>query len=214
MQLDRTALEDALADLGRRAHAEGTSIDIAIYGGSALILASNFRQATADVDAVADMFQQSLVDRLAEEIARDRGWPREWLNNGVATYLSPNVDGVTDHHTMFRSYPSEAEPGVRVFVPTAEYMLAMKLNALRVGTVQQAGKDRDDIDHLLTICGIATADAAMAFAAFFYPEYAADSRIYSRHLLRLRAYFADRPLAKRSAIYDPANPPPPALPDT
>jgi hypothetical protein len=45
-------LHDAFMDLGIRARREGKVIDLAIYGGSALMLASNFRIATQDVDAV------------------------------------------------------------------------------------------------------------------------------------------------------------------
>ena len=46
-------LADALNELGQMAHDAGRVIDIAIYGGSCLMLVSNFRVATADVDAVA-----------------------------------------------------------------------------------------------------------------------------------------------------------------
>ena len=38
MMFDRLALEQALDELGRRAHAEGKTVEIAIYGGSALVL--------------------------------------------------------------------------------------------------------------------------------------------------------------------------------
>ena len=45
-------LDDALTELGLRARAQGKVLEIAIYGGSALMLASNFRVTTQDVDAV------------------------------------------------------------------------------------------------------------------------------------------------------------------
>src|SRR5215467_1346312 len=79
-------LNDALTELGRRSHAQGKVVEIAIYGGSALMLASNFRITTQDVDAVADT-DQGLVNRLAQEIGAERGWPQDWLNDGVRTYL-------------------------------------------------------------------------------------------------------------------------------
>jgi hypothetical protein len=41
-------LHDAFMELGARARHEGKVIDLAIYGGSALLLASNFRIATQD----------------------------------------------------------------------------------------------------------------------------------------------------------------------
>src|SRR5579864_5466478 len=123
-------LGEALGELGRIAYEAGRIIDIAIYGGSCLLLVSNFRLATRDVDAVAAE-DQSFADEAAAMIAVRRGWPRDWLNDGVRTYLSPLVEGF-EQHALFHTYPSEEQPGLRVFVPTAEYLLAMKLMALRL----------------------------------------------------------------------------------
>jgi len=47
---DRDALLDAFDQIGRAAVVAGTKLQIAVYGGSALMLASNFRFATEDVD--------------------------------------------------------------------------------------------------------------------------------------------------------------------
>ena len=77
-------LNDALTEIGRLAYAQGKAVEIAVYGGSALMLASNFRIATQDVDAVADT-DQDLVNRLARDIAAERGWPQDWLSDGVRT---------------------------------------------------------------------------------------------------------------------------------
>ncbi len=63
---DREALLDAFDQIGRAAVQAGTKLQIAVYGGSALMLASNFRFATEDVD-IADIGQQ---------------WP-EWLSSAV-----------------------------------------------------------------------------------------------------------------------------------
>jgi hypothetical protein len=45
-------LEESFGELGQLAHEAGRVIDVAVYGGSCLMLVSNFRVATADVDAV------------------------------------------------------------------------------------------------------------------------------------------------------------------
>jgi hypothetical protein len=175
-------LHDAFIEIGILARADGKVIDLAVYGESApaLMLASNFRDTTRDVDAVVSA-DQSLIDRLARIVAARRGWPADWLNDGVRTYLSPNVEGVREHHQLFRSYPSEQEPGLRVFVPTAEYILAMKLMAMRLD--EAAGKsDLDDIINLLDVVEITTPEAATEFAAEFYPE----ARISARLLLGLQ----------------------------
>src|SRR6266700_1406754 len=99
--LTRDALQQAFTELGTLARAEGKVIDLAVYGGSALMLASNFRETTRDVDGVVGA-DQSLIDRLAATVASSRGWPADWLNDGVRTYLSPNVEGVNEHHQLFR----------------------------------------------------------------------------------------------------------------
>ncbi len=48
--LDRDKLLAAFDEIGRAAVEAGTRLEIAVYGGSALMLASNFRFATEDVD--------------------------------------------------------------------------------------------------------------------------------------------------------------------
>lgn len=87
-------LHDVLTELGALARDEGKVIEVAIYGGSALMLASNFRITTRDVDAVADDDGQRVIERLAASIATRRGWPSDWLNDQVFPFLSDLVEGL------------------------------------------------------------------------------------------------------------------------
>jgi hypothetical protein len=179
-------LHDAFTEIGALARSEGKVIDLAVYGGSALMLASNFRVATQDVDAVVEG-DQGTVNRLAEEVARGRGWSADWLNDGVRAYLSLNVDGLAQHHELFRAYPSELEPGLRVFVPSPEYMLAMKLMAMRLDPA--GGKsDLADIVNLMEVVGLKTPEETIDFAALFYPEAKISARLHLgiRELWRMR----------------------------
>lgn len=89
-------LTSALTELGNKAADAGKVIDLLVYGGSCLMLVSNFRIASADVDAVA-LTDQPFIDTFAREIATTRGWPQDWLNDGVRTYLSPKVDETERH---------------------------------------------------------------------------------------------------------------------
>ena len=162
-------------ELGTLARSEGKVIDLAIYGGSALMLASNFRVATQDVDAVAQVGQDTIV-RMADDVARARGWPSDWLNDGVRTYLSPNVDGLREHHTLLRAYPTDQEPGLRIFVPSVEYILAMKLMAMRLDPTGDKS-DLADIVNLMTIVGFKTPEELIDFAASFYPEAKISARL-------------------------------------
>jgi hypothetical protein len=174
-------LHDAFMELGAHARREGKVIDLAVYRGSALMLTANFRVASEDIDAVVEG-DQSIIARFAEDIARRRGWPRDWLNDGVRTYLSPQVDSLQEHHVLFRAYPSEQEPGLRVFVPSPEYMLAMKFMAMRLDPTG-AKSDLADILNLMDVVGLTTPEDAIDFAAAFYPE----ARISARLHLGIRA---------------------------
>jgi transposase InsO family protein len=53
-------LNDALTELGRRARAQGKVVEIAIYGGSALMLASMSRIGNPYNNAKAESFMRTL----------------------------------------------------------------------------------------------------------------------------------------------------------
>src|SRR5712672_4829729 len=94
----RDALLDAFDQIGRAAVLAGTKLQIAVYGGSALMLASNFRFATQDVDV--SQLQQPWPEWLREvvnRLANENQWPVDWFNDGVAFHLSPLADQADDH---------------------------------------------------------------------------------------------------------------------
>ena len=167
MRFEKHDLTEAFADLGLASWSAGKVIDLCIYGGSCLMLVSDFRVSSADVDAVA-LTDQPFIDRIARDIAIRRDWPEDWLNDGVRTYLSPNVEA-PDVHLLTGTYPSEDRPGLRVYVPRPEYMLAMKLMALRVDEASGA-KDLHDILNLMSVAGVKTKAELIDVAARFYPE--------------------------------------------
>lgn len=174
MLFDREGLISGLGELGSAAYAAGKVIDLCVYRGSCLMLVSDFGVASDDVDAVATT-DQPFVHRIAEAIAERRGWPKDWLNDGVRTYLSPSAD-VPDDHLLTGTYPSERQPGIRVYVPTPEYMLAMKLMAMRIDEAS-GGKDKDDILDLIDVVGIGTKSALVEMAAAYYPEAKASAKL-------------------------------------
>ena len=165
-RFDKEALEAAFNELGRRAYAAGRTIEIAVYGGAALLLTLNQRVATKDVDGVFDR-DKDLVRKLAAEIADEFGWDQNWLNDGVNGWLS-KADSDPDVKKLFKTYPSEDEPGLRVLVPKPEYMFAMKCRATRVGGVDSSS-DIDDIKNLAQELGITSVEQALAIVEDFYP---------------------------------------------
>jgi len=165
-RFDKEALEAAFNELGRRAYAAGRTIEIAVYGGAALLLTLNQRVATKDVDGVFDR-DKDFVRKLAAEIADEFGWDQNWLNDGVNGWLS-KADSDPDVKKLFKTYPSEDEPGLRVLVPKPEYMFAMKCRAMRVGGVDSSS-DIDDIKNLAQELGITSVEQALAIVEDFYP---------------------------------------------
>src|SRR5262245_29416942 len=127
----RDQLLAAFDEIGHAAVSVPVHLDIAVYGGSALMLASNFRFATEDVD-IAEI-DRPWPDWLAAAVARiaERNhWPDDWLNEAATFHLSPLANPVRDL-VVLGSFPRGSEHvGLTVFVPTARYMLALKLKAL------------------------------------------------------------------------------------
>jgi hypothetical protein len=164
---NRHILEQALYELGRRAHAEGKTIEIAIYGGSALMLTYDWRLATKDVDAVFEADRQT-IRRLAKDIAEENDWDANWLNDGVKGFLSA-ADASPEAKRLFQTYPSEEEPGLRVMVPNPAYLFAMKCRAMRIGGVDES-VDIDDIKQLAREIGLTSAREALDLVTAFYPD--------------------------------------------
>ena len=173
---DRDALLDAFDQIGRAAVAAGTKLQIAVYGGSALMLASNFRFATEDVD-IADIggaWPEWLKD-VVVTIGQEKGWDPDWFNDGVAFHLSPLADRAKDH-LEFGTFPRDNSPtGLVVSVPTADYLLALKLKAFRTQDALRGDTERLDILNLMDVVGLSTADEAIALLGKYFPISAASS---------------------------------------
>jgi hypothetical protein len=170
----RDALLDAFDQIGRAAVLAGTKLQIAVYRGSALMLASNFRFATEDVD-VSELERPLPVWLAAvlHEIARENHWHVDWFNDGVAFHLSSLADSAADH-LEFGTFPRDGTPpGLVVSVPSAEYLLALKLKAARVMDPIRGETERLDILNLMQVVGISTAEDAIALLGRYFPVSAA-----------------------------------------
>jgi hypothetical protein len=164
---DRATLDMALRELGRRAYAAGKIVEIAIYGGCAVMLTLDSRSATKDVDAVFEK-DKDFVRKIAAQIAQDFGWDNDWLNDGVKGWLSA-VEVDPTSKVFLGTYPSEDQPGLRVFVPRPEYLFAMKCRAMRIGGIA-GSTDVDDIRRLAKAIGIKSAGQALDLVQAFYPR--------------------------------------------
>jgi hypothetical protein len=172
---DRDALLDAFDRIGYAAVEAGTKLRIAVYG-SALMLASNFRFATEDVDIAAIGSEwPAWLSKVVAAIAQEKGWSEDWFNDGVALHLSPLADRAKDH-LEFGTFPRDSSPsGLVVSVPTAEYLLALKLKAFRTQDALRGDTERLDILNLMDVVGVSTADQAIAVLGKYFPISTASS---------------------------------------
>jgi len=134
MYLNKQEITQALQELGQLALKQGEPIELMIVGGAFMVLAYDARPATKDVDALILAPPKAvLVRQLAEQIALQKGWPTDWLNDGIKGFLQ----GISTGEVLLDS------PGIRVYAPSIFQALAMKLSAWRDDT------DIGDALHLL-----------------------------------------------------------------
>jgi hypothetical protein len=170
-ELTKDIIERAFDAMGQMAAEQGLVIEIAVYGGSCLILASDIRGTSGDVDAVF-LNEGKTIRRLADDVARRLGLPLDWINEAV-TRTAPPIGNPEPNLLPFGEYPrvANAPVGLRVFLPTPAYLLAMKILANRlVDDVDKAQLDLDDAVSLMKVTEISTRDALVALMTECYPN--------------------------------------------
>jgi hypothetical protein len=101
-------------------------------------------------------------------MAVEYGWDENWLNDGVKGWLSSR-DADPDVKALFKTYPAEDQPGLRVYTAKPEYLSAMKCRAMRVGGVE-TNSDIDDIKLLAHAIGLKNSRDALTLVEKFYPQ--------------------------------------------
>jgi hypothetical protein len=186
-EFDREQLLAAFDDIGTAAVQAGTRLDVAVYGGSALMLAGNFRFHTEDVD-IAQIGQPwpRWLSEAVSRIALQNGWSEAWFNEAVDAFLSSLANPVRDL-IAFGSFPRASDAiGLNILVPSAEYMLALKLMALRVSDFSKGTKDMSDVANLLGVLGITEVEPAIEILRRYFPKsatHADKQRLVLRYVL-------------------------------
>lgn len=169
--LTRDIVLRAFDAMGTEAARRGIVMEIAVYGGSCIMLGSDIRQATGDVDAVF-LSDASVLYEIGDAIGRRLGLPGDWLNQAVSR-VAPPPGGADPNLIAFGNYPREPGQavGLRVFLPTPAYVLAMKLLANRGdGDPLRTQSDLSDLHGLMRVTGIDTSDAMVALLHECYPR--------------------------------------------
>lgn len=158
--LTKARIVRALNRLGELAQAEGLLLEVALYGGAVFTVVYESRVATKDVDAIVRPSEAGR--RLARRVTWELDLPEDWLNDDVRQFLAAK-------EARRRLTGGEFGPGVVVSVPTAEYLLALKVNACRAPLPGYAG-DQEDLLFLLKKMGLKSLAEVEAIYARFFPH--------------------------------------------
>lgn len=138
---DRDRLLQAFELLGADLAGRGLFVELAIYGGGAVMLQFAWRRSTEDVDAVVrEGYEEAVLAPSVALVAERMGLGPNWLNDAVGMYTP-----LVEDSALFEasgSYPSGQAPGLRTFLATPRYRLAMKLQALR--NLDRGDRDLND----------------------------------------------------------------------
>ena len=140
--ISRRRLIQALRRLGELARAEKLTLEVALYGGAVFTLVYGSRDTTKDVDAVVR--PTKIAQTLAARVAQEQGLPGDWLNDQVKQFLSPRGE-------KRRFSTDELGDGLRISVPTAAYLLALKLRDCRPRLPSYAGDEEDIFFYCATL---------------------------------------------------------------
>ncbi|RWL23347.1 MAG: hypothetical protein EOR63_32190 [Mesorhizobium sp.] len=159
--LGSSEIRALLFEIGEGLSSEGLVAEIAIYGGSALVLVGGTRKSTKDMDFVSLSGDSEALRRVADTVGARHGLESGWLNDAVSIFASETPD-----YRTIGDFPPE-RPGLRVFAASPRYLLAMKLRSMRSPFETN---DFPDIWELADICGIRSADEARDWLRGFYPD--------------------------------------------
>lgn len=126
--------------------------EVSLYGGAVMCLAFKSRHATKDVEAI---FEPVREIRIASHRVADRhGLNLDWLNLAVRMF-------VVEHKRQLLF----DLPNLIVTVPEADYLLAMKILALRPDT-----EDENDAKFLIAHLGITGSSQVLKIVENYYPR--------------------------------------------
>ncbi|WP_187361585.1 DUF6036 family nucleotidyltransferase [Phytoactinopolyspora mesophila] len=150
--LDAQGVRALFQELSDRLNTRGLHAQLFVVGGAAMALAYDQDRLTRDVDAL--FVPAPVVREIAEEISTAHGLEPDWLNDAAKGFLPGD-----DAHpvTVFESET------LLVQVPSAEYLLAMKLHASR------DERDLDDAATLFNRLGYSTAQDCIDLLTDTYP---------------------------------------------
>jgi hypothetical protein len=177
VELDRVGILRALERLSELLEEKGVLGEICLVGGAAMVLAFNARASTKDIDAI--FYPTQVIMDLALRVQAEQGLPENWLNDAAKGFLSDRHEVTAGDLPQFSN--------LRVTIPVAEYLLAMKCMASRITYHEGERGDIPDIRYLVRHLHLTSVEQALAIVSRYYPE----ERIPPRAQYLLEDVFAD-----------------------
>ena len=148
--MDKAQIKRCLDELNEELGSSGVKGEICLYGGAVMCLVYDARPATRDVDAIFKPTHE--IREAIKRIAKANGLREDWLNDAVKGYV------VTHPQRILFNLSN-----LKVYVPEADYLLAMKVLAARVEAT-----DKADVQFLIKFLGINTPDEVFSILEKYY----------------------------------------------
>jgi len=151
-QVNAEEIKGYLTELNDELRSMDVKGEICLYGGAVMALAYNARPDTDDVDAIFEPVRY--IRRAAGRVAEKHELEKGWLNHAVKMFLVPHEKRIL----LDLSH-------LKIYMPTPDYLLAMKVLSARVNTM-----DRADLEVLIRELGLKSPDEVLTIVKHYYPH--------------------------------------------
>lgn len=151
--LDTSLIKRLFKELNKELSKKDVVGEIGICGGAVMCLVYHARPATKDIDAIFEPTKE--IRKASVLVAHKFGLDENWLNDAVKGFFhaDPPREGVFNMSHL------------RVWAPSADYMLAMKCISARFDTF-----DRDDIIFLISYLKFTKSKQVFDVIVKYYPR--------------------------------------------
>lgn len=126
--MNKEDIERYLQMLGQELQKKQITGEILLVGGAVMLLEVGNREVTKDIDAYFNQEHATAIREAAVTIAKKEGLSVNWLNDAVKGFF----------YTQPPNQKWAEYPGLRVYIPTLDYLLVMKLIAGRPQDIEDA----------------------------------------------------------------------------
>lgn len=181
-ELTRDTCLQAFRILDEEARKRDIRLEIAVYGGCAMLLRFSLRASTHDIDVRVKGASQSELLSMSLEAGEKLGLEPGWINQAVAIFASRNEKD-NDFDCI------DIGDNLSVYLASPEYLLAMKVMAMRT---ESDSHDREDIEFLIDELKLESSEEALKIVCSYYSR----EKLNPRSIMGLEEIFQERSSAK------------------